>query len=201
MTVARRRARSLDGRPPSAPRPRAVVLLRAVNVGGHVLPMTTFRSVLREVVGSEPTTVGASGNAVVELTPGRDVATWEHTIAHALERALGWEADVFVRPAEMWERLVAGNPFPSEARSDPAHLVLATLSAAPTESAWKALDRAIVGRERVRPGERAAYIVYPDGIGRSKLTTAVIERSLGVRSTSRNWNTALALLRLLASTP
>ncbi len=33
-----------------------------------------------------------------------------------------------------------------------------------------ALQKAIVGREVVRASGRCAYIVYPDGIGRSKLT-------------------------------
>jgi uncharacterized protein (DUF1697 family) len=37
------------------------------------------------------------------------------------------------------------------------------------------------------------YIVYPDGIGRSRLTVALIEKKLGTRGTGRNWNTALKL--------
>jgi uncharacterized protein (DUF1697 family) len=37
------------------------------------------------------------------------------------------------------------------------------------------------------------YIVYPDGIGRSRLTGAVIEKMLGTRGTARNWNTVLKL--------
>lgn len=43
---------------------------------------------------------------------------------------------------------------------------------------------------------RHAYIVYPDGIGRSKLTTALIEKHLGTRVTGRNWNTVRKLATL-----
>ena len=46
---------------------------------------------------------------------------------------------------------------------------------------------------------RQAYLVYPDGVGRSKLTVGVIERWLGSRGTGRNWNTVLKLQALAAS--
>jgi uncharacterized protein (DUF1697 family) len=45
----------------------------------------------------------------------------------------------------------------------------------------------------VRANGREAYFTYPDGIGNSKLTIAVIERKLGARGTARNWNTVLKL--------
>lgn len=38
---------------------------------------------------------------------------------------------------------------------------------------------------------------YPDGVGRSKLTNAVIEKALGTRTTGRNWNTVLKLQKLV----
>jgi uncharacterized protein (DUF1697 family) len=40
---------------------------------------------------------------------------------------------------------------------------------------------------------RCAYIVYPDGIGRSRLTAAMIEKHLETRGTARNWNSVLKL--------
>ena len=56
-----------------------------------------------------------------------------------------------------------------------------------------ALQQAIVGREVVQAGGHHAYVVYPDGIGRSRLTSALIEKALGTRTTGRNWNTVLKL--------
>ena len=57
----------------------------------------------------------------------------------------------------------------------------------------RALQKAIVGREVVRAKGRCLYVVYRDGIGRSKLTSAMIEKKLGTRGTARNWNTVLKL--------
>jgi uncharacterized protein (DUF1697 family) len=45
---------------------------------------------------------------------------------------------------------------------------------------------------------REAHLLYPDGYARTKLTNAVIEKQLGVRSTSRNWRTVTALAELTA---
>ena len=44
---------------------------------------------------------------------------------------------------------------------------------------------------------RHAYIVYPDGIGRSRLTNKLIDSKLGTRGTGRNWNTVLKLADLV----
>jgi len=60
------------------------------------------------------------------------------------------------------------------------------------------LGQAIVGREVIRAGGRHLYIVYPDGIGRSRLTNALIEQKLGTQGTARNWNTVLKLAALAA---
>jgi uncharacterized protein (DUF1697 family) len=62
-----------------------------------------------------------------------------------------------------------------------------------------ALQQAITGREVVRANGREAYIVYPDGIGRSRLTTALIEKKFGTRGTARNWNTAVKIAVLASS--
>ena len=57
------------------------------------------------------------------------------------------------------------------------------------------------GIEEFAPDEitvigREAYLLYPDGYARTKLTNAVLEKKLGVRATSRNWRTVTALAEL-----
>lgn len=41
-----------------------------------------------------------------------------------------------------------------------------------------------------------AYVYYPDGQGRSKLTFTILTRHLGAGATGRNWNTVLKLAAL-----
>ena len=88
-------------------------------------------------------------------------------------------------------------PFPKEAKDDPSHLLAVVLKDAVTPANVTALQKAIIGREVVRGTGRCVYIVYPDGIGNSKLTAAIIEKRLGTRGTARNWNTVLKLGQLV----
>jgi uncharacterized protein (DUF1697 family) len=63
----------------------------------------------------------------------------------------------------------------------------------PEKALVKALQAVIVGSELVRADGRHLYIVFPDGIGPSRLTTALIEKTLRTRGTARNWKTVLKL--------
>ena len=72
-------------------------------------------------------------------------------------------------------------------------MVLLLLKNNVTDDRVRTLQAAIKGRETVRAAGRDLYAVYPDGQGRSTLTTALIERSLATRVTARNWNTVLKL--------
>jgi len=180
---------------------RRVILLRAVNVGGNLLTMPRLQEALSHAGFGPARTVGASGNAVVEVDAETPDASIEAAVEAALAEEAGLRTTAFVRNATEWAGVVRSNPFHREAMGDPAHLVVAALRSAPRPAAWAALTRSIAGRERVKGSGRHAYIVYPDGIGRSKLTAAVLERELGTLSTSRNWNTVQALLRLVEGAP
>ncbi len=74
-----------------------------------------------------------------------------------------------------------------------------TFKSAPKAEDVAALQAAIAGRETVTAAGKQLYLVYPDGIGTSKLTNAVIERKLGLTGTARNWNTVLKLAAAAAA--
>ncbi len=109
------------------------------------------------------------------------------------EKLLALKTDFRVRSAKEWKSAIARNPFLEAAECDPAHLVVMFLKDAPAAKNVKKLRAAIKGPELLRADGRQAYIVYPSGIGRSRLTNALIERKLGTRATGRNWNTVLKL--------
>jgi len=94
---------------------------------------------------------------------------------------------------------VSDNTFATAARQDPSHLVVLFLKQAPAPAAVQALRAAIVGREKVEAVGRHAYIHYRDGIGRSRLTAAILDGKLAQRGTARNWNTVLKLAVLASA--
>ena len=174
-----------------------IALLRGINVGGHSqVAMADLRSLLAKLGFRDVQSVLQSGNLVFR-SGGKAGERLERLLEAEAKKRLGLESVFFVRSAEEWEEVVAENPFPVEAKRDPARLVAVILKEAPSAKAVKALQAAIVGREVVRAVGKQAYITYPDGQGRSKLTNAVIEKHLGTRGTARNWNTVLRLAELV----
>ena len=175
-----------------------VALLRAVNiVGRNRVAMSELRALAERLGMKEVRTLLQSGNLLFR-GGGSDAARIERLLERETKKALGVETDFFVRTAAEWSGVVAANPFKAEAKSDPAHLLLMCLNDAPAPDAVRALEAAIRGRERLRVQGRHAWLVFPDGVGPSKLTSALIERKLGTRGTARNWNTVLKLEALLA---
>ena len=174
-----------------------VALLRAVNLAGHnQIAMRDLCVLLTELGMEEPRSLLQSGNLVFRSAVSTS-AELERLLEEAAEKSLGLKTDFFVRTAPDWKAVIAANPFVEEARLDPAHLLVAFLRRAPERSAVTALRNAIKGREVVEVKGKQAYLVYPDGVGRSRLTSAIIEGKLGTRGTGRNWNTVLKLAGMI----
>lgn len=169
-----------------------IALLRAVNLASNSsVAMADLRAVMARL-GFEAKTLLQSGNLVFDAGQQKGGAL-ESLIEKELAAKLSLRTEIFIRTAKEWEALIAANPFPKEAKADPGHLVLITLREKAKPADVKALQASIKGRETVAAAGRELYVTYPDGIGRSKLTMAAIEKALGTRGTGRNWNTVLKI--------
>jgi uncharacterized protein (DUF1697 family) len=170
-----------------------IALLRAVNVGGHqALKMAELRNLLTELGLLEVRSLLQTGNLVFR-TKNPKTAGLESLLEKEAAQRLDLTADIFVRSAVEWKQIIAANPFRGEAKRDPAHLIVTFLKQAPQEKAIETLRTSITGPEIISVDGRQVYIVYPSGIGRSRLTNALVEKKLGTRGTARNWNTILKL--------
>jgi uncharacterized protein (DUF1697 family) len=177
--------------------PNHIALLRAINVGGrNVVAMSDLRDLLEGLGFAGAKTLLQSGNLVFQ-SDRQTGAALERLLEVETEKRFGIAVDYFARTAEEWETVVARNPFPKEAKSDPGHLLVVFLKEAPDPKRVKALQSAIKGPETVRSVGKQLYVAYPEGIGTSKLTNTLIERTLASRGTGRNWNTILKLATLV----
>jgi uncharacterized protein (DUF1697 family) len=172
-----------------------VALFRALNVGGRKATSAELRALAADLGLGDARTLLQSGNLVFR-TP-RIGAELEAEIEQAFAARFGFASDVLARSARQWRAVVSANPHAEMAERDPSHLVVMALKAAPSAEGVAALKAAIPGRETIAAVGRELFIAYPDGIGDSRLTGAVIERRLGVRGTARNWNTATKLAAML----
>jgi uncharacterized protein (DUF1697 family) len=173
-----------------------VALIRGINVGGHKqVAMADLLTLMAKLGLSNPRSLLQSGNLVFE-NAGRTAEQLERLLEAEIERRMAMKLDVFVRTAEEWTTIVRRNPFTAEAERDPARLIVMFLKDAPEAKDVKAVRAAISGPETIQVVGRHGYVVYPAGMGNSRLTHAVLERKLARRGTARNWNTVLKLAAL-----
>lgn len=134
-------------------------------------------------------TLGSSGNVILGSS---DPEQARRDIESLLASAFGLEVSVVVRTSPELGAIVAANPFPDLATSEPRRLHVVFLSTAPEAEALGDLPSS--DDELVLRG-RELYLAYGEaGAGRSPLNLAQLERRLGVSATARNWNTVLRVV-------
>jgi uncharacterized protein (DUF1697 family) len=176
---------------------RCVALLRAVNVGGrNLVAMSDLRAHFEKLGYASPQTLLQSGNVVFECGKERAAALEQKLEAAAVKR-FRLQIDVCVRTAKEWDAVIARLPMRREATADPARLAVMFLKDKIAPGTIEALRAKIRGPETVEGDGRQLYLFYPDGMGTSKFTPALIEKTIGVRGTARNWNTVQKLAALL----
>ena len=170
---------------------RLIALLRAVNVGGRMLPMAELRALCGELGWEEVETYIQSGNLVFSAS-GQPEAL-EAQLEAAIKDRFGLDVPTIVRTAGQWAAYVDANPFPEVAREEPKRLQLLVSKRPPDgAAAAKLMERARAG-EVVKAAGGALWFHFPDGLGTSKLTPAAIDKAAGSPSTSRNWRTVVRL--------
>lgn len=168
---------------------RYAAFLRAVNIGPHGrISMADLKAAVEGAGFDDVRTLLQSGNVVFTAAKAADPSA---AIRKAVKDRTGLDTDVMARSHAQLVKIADANPF-KEHESQPAKLHVAFLSAATK----KELDVSSFPEEAAA-GTGVLYLWFPNGVGRSKLTSAYIEKQLDVRMTIRNWNT---LGKVIAST-
>ena len=170
---------------------RWVALLRGVNVAGHHrIAMADLRQAMTDAGATDVATYIQSGNLVFDA--GTDDPEAAVTIVgDAVEAAAGFRVPAVVRTVPELSRIADAHP--DRDGAVPAkwlHVVLLDRVADPTQAP---------DPERFRPDRLVVagaelYLTYPEGVGRSKLTVALLERAFDVVGTGRNLTTLRRLV-------
>ncbi len=169
-----------------------VVFLRGVNVGGH----KTFRpsALAKELADFDVVNVGAAGTFVIRKAVSQKLLRTE------LARRLPVAAEFMICPGRDLTALARRTSLPDEAAAEEVQQAISVLAARPrtlpplplsrpNEDAWRVRILEVAGRYAVsvwrRLGER---LLYPN---------EVVEKTLGVSATTRNWNTLSTICAIL----
>lgn len=174
-----------------------VSLFRGINVGGnHPIRMGELKDLHASLGLSDVVTYIQSGN-VVFTSDDADPAQLSRQIEDAFAQKFGFRVNVMVRTAAELRDIIENNPFQNQPMKESKRLVVLFLATCPESTALADLKKAYVGLEEFDLVGQELYIYYPDGIGRSKLSNALIEKKLKTMGTARNWNTVLQLQNLM----
>lgn len=175
--------------------PKYIALLRGINVSGQkIIKMDALRTMFEAGGCANVKTYIQSGNVAFEHPEADAGALRRHVEAH-LKASLGYGVPTLLRERNALETVVAGNPFPLDLPEFGKKVYVAFFEQAPSDAAIASIAPYVNELEQliVKGGE--AYLYYAVGLGKAKLTHALIERRLGM-STMRNWNTVTTLLEM-----
>lgn len=173
-----------------------VSMLRGINVGGrNLIKMDALRELYAEMKFENPRTYVQSGN-VVFGTRERDLKRIARRIEERIEERFACRPDVILRTAEEMREVMVRNPFPGDFEA--SKLIVTFLADEPEAEAHQKIRAIRMGPETLVLDGRELFIYYPEGMGRSKVTPAVIEKAVRVRGTGRNWNSVQKLLEMAA---
>lgn len=173
-----------------------LALLRGINVGGkNKVPMEDLRAIAARLGLSDVSTYIQSGNLLFSST--LSPSECESALEEAITEKFSLKIPVIVRTREQWALYAKGSPFDDAERDRPNILHIAVSKSPLAKSTLETLARFTTSGERVSVLDDALWIDFNEGIGRSKLTPAVLDRAAGSTVTARNWNSVAKLAALL----
>jgi uncharacterized protein (DUF1697 family) len=173
-----------------------IALLRGINVGANMLKMEHLRKILADSGIADARTYLQSGNIVLsaEGTAAEIAALIERKVSEATRLPVS----VIVRTPAQWRRIFTGNPFAKEAAALPKTVHVTFLAGTAPKAGLAAIGKLQAGEDRWHAAGSEIYLHCPNGYGRSKLVNTALERALGMRATTRNWSTVMALQEMAA---
>jgi uncharacterized protein (DUF1697 family) len=173
-----------------------ISMLRGVNVGGHNrIKMDALRAIYQSLGLRDPQTYVQSGN-VVFRTDKRDLATLAKRIEDAIERGAGFRPAVILRICSELRDVIARNPFAKRSGIEPNRLLVNFLASDPGPETRDKVMGLKTEPEELRMDGRELYIYFPNGMARPKMSWAMLEKTLKVPGTGRNWNSVTKLLEM-----
>lgn len=173
-----------------------ISLLRGVNVGGHnKIKMDALRDLYEGLGFQGVQTYVQSGNVVFRTKAG-DVSKLAKRIEDAIEQNFGFRPVAVSRTTAELKDVISRNPFTGRRGIDPKKLAVMFLKDTPTAECLQNALTIKTAPEELHLNGREAYIYFPNGMGRPKMSWPAIERALKTTSTGRNWNTVTQLFAL-----
>jgi len=175
--------------------PKFIAFLRAINVGGHVVKMDQLRQLFMAMGFANVETFIASGNIIFE-SKSKDPAALQRQIETRLHKSVGYEVATFVRTLDQLDRIAKYLPFSeSELNAQGNTLYVGFIADNPGKAASQKVEALATDVDDLKVIGREVYWLFHTKFSDSKISGALLERTLGTKVTFRNINTIRRLLK------
>lgn len=173
-----------------------IAFLRGINVSGQkIIKMVQLKKIFEAMELKNVRTYIQSGNVAFESASANPDILCKK-IENGLQSALGYRVTVTLRTNREIEDIIKNNPFKSEIKHEDFKLYVTMLSAAPEKSKINELQSIdSEGDEFICRGSEI-YVLCRKGYADTVFSNNFIEKKLGVKATSRNWNTMNKILEI-----
>ena len=171
-----------------------ISLLRGINVSGQkIIKIDELKKMYESCGFRNVKSYIQSGNIIFE-TPSGTPEKLVKMIEKRIKDLFSFDVTVIMRTPDEFEKITRVNPF---AKTKPVEKLYVTfLSETINERKTELLIKYKSDKEDFGLIGNELYLYYPDGAGRTKLTNNIIESKLGVKATTRNWNTVNKLFEM-----
>lgn len=175
-----------------------VALLRGINVGGNrLIKMTDLKRMFEDMKLQNVSTYIQSGNVLFDAKE-TDTDKLRDKIEKALLKALGYQVDVYVRSREQMEAIVKYDAFKKMKAGADAKVYVAFLSGTPAKEQIKELESMSNETETYHVHKTELYLVSNRKPGDVFNIDTPVKKQLGMKNSTRNWNTTQKLAALMA---
>ena len=173
---------------------RYAAFLRAINVGGHTVKMADLRASFDALGFDEVETFIASGNVIFDSSES-DEGKLERVIERALEAEFGYPVETFVRSMGELAEIAGRDPFErADPGSDARSVYVAFLDRRPTAEAVRRLTDLATENDTFAVVGREAWWLRRGGIGTSRFSGGLLEKTLGMPATLRGLPTVTKIV-------
>lgn len=179
--------------------PSYLALFRAVNVSGHnVIKMEHLRKLMEANGFNNVATYIQSGNVVFDIDE-TDKAKVGRAVEVLLYKEYGYDVFTFILNEADLKNAINNNPYtkPEPEPSGIKKYFTTFLSGDATTQGIDQMKKYNRSDDEFKALGNVMYLKLSQSAADSKLSNSFIESKMGLKSTTRNWNTTLKLLEML----
>jgi uncharacterized protein (DUF1697 family) len=176
-----------------------ISLLRGINVSGkNLISMKDLKEIFEQIGFKNIQTYIQSGNVLFQHKKEK-TKSLEKKLQKALLEATGINVPFFIFEFPTFKAIYENNPYLNKKDYSNEGLYFLYLQETPEKTDLSPILNMKADHESFTQKGTTIYLSFPNGLGKSKLTNTLFEKTLKTNGTIRNRNTVLKLIEIAAS--